>query len=188
MQCSFSVRILDSALSIQGMNNGDQDNIYYAKKAKRDNVVGAWKPCKLVERIESNDGNDRTNIVKFMYGGYKKDVAEYEMAYRNVPSRAELNPGTRVIAKRRSDDMPYIFDDKGEKVPLIASLDTELYAGILAGYHESNTEKNFYLIFFDDGIVQYVPRKHIRRVLGNDGYKHGKFWYIFCTISTFPIK
>lgn len=106
-------------------------------------------------------------------GGFKKDVATYEMAIRRMSTLAELEIGTRVISKRRSEDMPYTMNHSGEQIPLITSIDSELYPGIVAGYHESQSEVNQLLLFFDDGIVQYVPQNKIRRVLGNDSYNHG---------------
>lgn len=135
-------------------------------------MIGPWRLCKLLERIESIDGNERTNIVQFS-GGFKKERATYEMAIARMSKLCDLDVGTRVISKRRSEDMPYTINDSGERVPLITITENKFYPGIVAGYHESQSEHNNLLVFFDDGIVQYVTQKCIRRVLGSDSYNHG---------------
>lgn len=81
--------------------------IYYAKKTKRDNVVGMWHPCKLLDMVEII-GNNNDHVVQFR-DGTKKDVASYELAYGVVPMPSVLEKGTRVIAPRRSEDLPYKF-------------------------------------------------------------------------------
>lgn len=160
------------AIPINNSDNSDNpDNIYFAKRTKRDNVLGPWKACKLLDKVEST-GNNNDHVVQFFNDHTKKDVAEYELAHGQIPSIESLLLRTRVIAARRNEDIPYKLDESGERVMLYASNSKELYPGIIASWHETDGR---YLVFFDDGMVQYIPRAMIRRVLGNDEYKHGVY-------------
>ena len=147
---------------------GDDNATYFAKRSKRDNVVGSWKPCKVLKKVE-NIGNNKVYVVEFFNDRTKKDVASYELAKHMVPTDSELEKGTRVIALRRTEKLPYKLNEIGVKIELYSSDPREFYPGILAAFHTDGR----YLVFFDDGMVQYVPKSHICRVLGNDAYNHG---------------
>lgn len=113
--------------------------------------------------IES--GGIKRFLVKF--ADKQKDVAEYELASAMIPTNS-LPTGTRVIARRQTDDLPYRLVN-GEKVLLYDNNDDDFYPGIVANY--SNTQ---YIVFFDDGIVQLVPHTKIRRVEGDHQWHYGK--------------
>lgn len=144
--------------------------LYFGKQSKRDNVVGAWQICKLMKKIEQTDiDNDKPYIVQFIHTAAIKQVAEYELAALGIPTYDDLKElGTRVIARRRTEDMPYRLDESNRKIQLFDSNDQDFYPGIISCLSESR-----YLIFFDDGIVQFIKPKYIRRVLGNDRHNHG---------------
>lgn len=106
--------------------------------------------------------------VQYVNDGSKGNVASYELASSNTPDRNKLKNGTRVIA-RHGENMPYKLDKTGQQIGLYQSHRTEFYAGIFVGFDDIEIRC---LVFFDDGIVEYVPLKHIRCVLGNDGHQH----------------
>lgn len=142
----------------------DDDTIYFAKRTKQKNeriMIAPWKPCRIVGEME-----DGQKIVEY-FDSVKHTVAMYELAKHENPKRGELKRGTRVIAARRNVEIL----DNGERIPLNSGSDKEPYPGINVGHFGDKG----YLIFFDDGFVQYVPRNWIRRVLGNDGYQHGEY-------------
>lgn len=112
--------------------------------------------------------NEEMYIVKFIRNQQRKDVPGYELASRLLPNFADLDMGTRVIARRCSDLLPYRIDESGEKTLLLDSIDTEFYPGIISGSDETR-----FLIFFDDGMVQLVKPINIRKVIGNDMHRHG---------------
>lgn len=156
--------------NVTAIDNLDNSSIHYSKRAKRDNVLGPWKPCRLLNKVE-NIGNDKDYVVQFVYDNSKRDVASYELANGNIPDPNGLEKGTRVIAARRSEELPYKLDDSGQRIGLYGNNSNELYAGIFVDFDE----KGRCLVFFDDGMVQYVPLGLIRRVLGNDGHQHGAY-------------
>lgn len=148
----------------------DDTATYFAKRSKRDNVVGSWMRCKVLKRVE-NIGSHKVYVVEFSNDRTKKDVASYELAKHVVPTDNELKKGTRVIAARRNEELPYKLNEIGGKIELYSSTPYEFYPGILAMFHTDGR----YLVFFDDGMVQYVPKSNIRRVLGNDAHNHGVY-------------
>lgn len=155
-------------IAILNNNYDEDDKYYYAKKSKRDNVIGPWLPCELLEKVGNGDGTTGY-IVQFIRSQEKKDIAEYELAYRTVPTN-ELYIGTRVIARRCRDLLPYQINQTGQKNNLLDSNDAEFYPGIITG---ADTATNRYLTFFDDGMVQLIALNDIRRVVGNDSCNHG---------------
>ncbi|XP_055311987.1 histone-lysine N-methyltransferase SETDB1-B-like [Sitodiplosis mosellana] len=163
------VVFVDTANSIPNTNNNDDDEkYYYAKRSNRDNVIGAWQPCELQGKIENiDDPNASSYIVKFIRYPQKKNVLEYELAGRHWPRGTELTFGTRVVARRCLERLPYRIDKSGEKIFLLYSKNSDFYAGVIAGFDDSRV-----LVFFDDGIVQLVEHKDIRRVIGNDRWYH----------------
>lgn len=110
--------------------------------------------------------------MKFIRNQEKKDVPEYELASRWLPHNllTDLSMGTRVIARRDSNLLPYQMNETGQKNWLLDSISNEFYPGIIAGYDQSR-----YLVFFDDGCVQLVKILDLRRVLGNDQCHHGMY-------------
>lgn len=99
------------------------------------------------------------------------DVAEYDLAKDEIPAFEELDKlGTRVIAKRRKEFLPYTLNERNERVNLFSDRDNAFFPGIIA----RDFGNDEYCIFFDDGVVCYVIRSNIRLVLGNDTHKHGK--------------
>lgn len=98
----------------------------------------------------------------------KKCVASYELARNVIPNHDDLSLGTRIIARRLNDNLPYTLDENRKKVMLYANGEHEFYPGILVRF-----DRDRYLVFFDDGIIQYVLKECMRRVEGNDRYNHG---------------
>ncbi|XP_031626474.1 histone-lysine N-methyltransferase eggless-like [Contarinia nasturtii] len=143
-------------------------NVYWANRTTQDHIIDAWQECSLVKEFGVVDGN-RMYHVKFCDDEHQKRVAEFELASYKEPMYMELIRGTRVIARRDKDEMPYILDNSGEKKQLYKNECLAFYPGIVSGHHDLHGR---YLVFFDDGIVQYVSVVHIRRVLGDYGYKH----------------
>lgn len=151
--------------STDNQNNNYAQKKYYAKRSIRDNVIGAWQPCKLLDTLE----NHPKYIVEFLHDGEQMNVAEHELASENIPDHSAVSDiGTRVIAKRCSKELPYIVNDKFQRVPLLPSQDDEFYPGIIAF-----VSGNRFMVFFDDGPVQFVKLDFIRRVKGDDSYNHG---------------
>lgn len=143
---------------------------FYAKRTKHNNVIGPWQPCDLVRRVNNQNENGDRFVIKFDADGKELEVPDYEMASGIEPEPDDLKKiGTRVIANRRTADLPYIIDARNEKINLFSNQEHEFYPGIIA--REGNNE---YCVFFDDGIVQWVVRNKIRHVEGTDEYNHGK--------------
>lgn len=156
-------------IAIPSVDNDDDNKHYYAKRVKRDNVIGPWQPCELLELSDTNVNNSKVCIVRFFQDHTKMDVPEYEMAARKIPMPIEIiTVGTRIIARRRSDSLPYVIDESNEKVHLLYSNQTHFYPGIIAGIYDQK-----FMVFFDDGVVQLTKIKYIRRVLGNFTFNYG---------------
>lgn len=143
-------------------------------------MVGPWKQCKVLKRLE-DIGNNKFYVVEFCNDRTRRDVASYELAENVVPTDDELERGTRAIATRRTEELPYKQNARGHKIELYSSNPNEFYPGIVAARHADGR----YLVFFDDGMVQYVSKSHIRRVLGNDSHNHGV--YDFESIQIFRL-
>lgn len=131
--------------------------------------------CELTDQIENVENPaHKKYVVRFISNGCKGIVAEHELASRLMPDHSVLRQtGTRIIARRSTDEMPHRVDGTGERIHLFASNENEYYPGIVAGAHVDR-----YLIFFDDGIVQLIKRKFIRRVKGDDQINHGKMHFL----------
>lgn len=86
----------------------------------------------------------------------------------------ELAAKTRIIAQRKTVLMPMIyskFDD--QFVPSHANDEQAFYPGIISSHKYLPENKIWqYLVFFDDGHVQYVSNKNIRVVFGDFGTKY----------------
>lgn len=142
-------------------------NQFFAKRTEHDNVLGPWQPCFLEGEVENID--DYSHVVRFCSDNRKKLVASYELADASKPEHSELKRGIRVIAKRCGKKLPYQLDAFGQRIRLYSNSDSDFYPGIVFGSYSQH------LVFFDDGMVQYVPIEHIRRVLEPDGCKHGAY-------------
>ncbi|XP_031638664.1 histone-lysine N-methyltransferase met-2-like [Contarinia nasturtii] len=163
------VQYIKKANSIQfGVNNNDDNKDFYARRARRDNVIGPWQPCEMLKMVENVDkSNEKLFIVRYYRDLHKKDVPEYELASRKIPKPVELPIGTRIIARRRSDILPYLIDESGQKILTLYSTDTQYYPAIVASFYDQR-----FMVFFDDGVVQLTKLKYIRRVLGNTRFDH----------------
>lgn len=75
--------------------------------------------------------------------------------------------GTRVIAQRNANILPYVrHTNDSFSTFLCVQEDGKFYAGIAV--EPINLENRLhYLVFFDDGHVQYVPTVKIRNVIGD---------------------
>lgn len=94
-------------------------------------------------------------------------IAKYEISDSNEVFGAKW----RVIAQRNGELFPYTKDPNNTYF-LYKNDNTAFFAGIIG---DSKYKKNnvwHYLIFFDDGFVQYVDHSRIRLVFTNTSYKY----------------
>lgn len=133
-----------------------------------------------VINLESDDEEIQQSIkyytVEFQDGSEKR-IPEYFLSDGVPPdSDKQLPPKTRVIARRKQKYFPqriYYDDSKCEQVsPLYKNDDTAFYAGIISYKRIVIKNRYHYLVFFDDGHVQYVASKNIRVVFGDYGLKY----------------
>lgn len=93
-------------------------------------------------------------------------LPEYAVADYNKP-RNILKPGTRIIARFQKESLPYL--KLSGNIELLVNDINGFYPGII-----SHTKHNSsYMIFFDNGLTQYVPATDIRRVFSDLGHKNG---------------
>lgn len=104
--------------------------------------------------------------------GKTRKVPDYYMAYGYPPDPQERLPhGLRIIARRKQKDFPIGFSEHGPAY-LYHNDDSAFYAGILSCEYMVRNENYYYMVFFDDGHVQYVASNSIRVVFGNYGKKY----------------
>lgn len=85
----------------------------------------------------------------------------------------KLRTKTRVIARRKTDGLPLIYSRfKSEYVQIYANDEEAFYPGMLSDLKFMENDIWNYLVFFDDGHVQYVSSNDIRVVFGNYGTKY----------------
>lgn len=162
--------ILISHVVIKNSSSSAKDRYYYAKKSKHENIIAPWQLCELLGiSLPNENGDTKKFLVKF--SDKQKDVTEYELASAMTPLHS-LTIGTRIIAKRRNDDLPYRLEN-GQQVLLFDNNDMDFYPGIIANYTDTQ-----YMVFFDDGIVQLVKHADIRRVEGDHQWHYGKYTFI----------
>lgn len=101
--------------------------------------------------------------------GEKKEISLHEIA---CTMQRNFERGNRVIAKRQPEDVPYELKF-GQRVNLLTSNNSDFYPGILAAKKD-----DYFLVFFEDGIVQYVPRNNIFLVHNKNELKYGKYFYV----------
>lgn len=129
----------------------EYNTLYYTFRQK---LVSRWLPCKVTSKIETNGKTEYK--VKF-YREKRESinvrvVPRKYLAYGRA-SEYRLNIGTRVIAMSDCAD-----NNENAKV---SQLQNNFYPGIIAEPLTLYTNWR-YLVFFDDGYVQYVHHEDIR--------------------------
>lgn len=105
--------------------------------------------------------------------GKIEKIPEYYMAKYEAPELDEqLSPETRIIARRQQIHFPQRQIDETGHFYLCKNDDSAFYAGIISCHTCLLDGYRYYLVFFDDGHVQYVSNPHIRLVLGKFGSKY----------------
>lgn len=125
-----------------------KNTLYYTFRSK---VSANWQPCKVINIIDTDESTKY--VIKFLrenkrYSSYKDVAAKKFLAYGTSPKN-RLNIGTRVIA---------LYDNSNP-------FKNTFYPGIIAEPLTKYT-KFRYLVFFDDGYVQYVYHDNIRLMCG----------------------
>lgn len=125
--------------------------------------------------LDSSDEETETMVdyhtVEDPHGETRK-IPDYNMAYGYPPNPHERLPnGLRIIARRKQKDFPTGYSERGLEY-LFRNDDSAFYAGILSCEWKESNGRYSYLIFFDDGIVQYVKNSNIRVVFGNYGKRY----------------
>lgn len=105
--------------------------------------------------------------------GEIRKIADYHLAFAYPSNPKEQLPyGLRVIARRKQKHFPIAYSHHGATY-LYHNDDSAFYAGILSCETISVSHENFrYLVFFDDGHVQYVSSNDVRVVFGNNGKRY----------------
>lgn len=148
-----------------------EKNVYWAKRNVHNDEIDRWRECNLVRELKNtNDDGGDMYLVEFTSDGCRIRVMNYELASDQIPKEHQLIRGTRVIARREGDKMPYIINSAIQKSYVYKNESMAFYPGILSGHVNIFGAR---LVFFDDGMVQYLTNGHIRRVLADDGYQHG---------------
>lgn len=131
----------------------EYNRLYYTFRNK---LVSRWLPCKVTNKIEINGKTE----YKIKFCRERKESANIRMVPRKYlaygrASEYRLNIGTRVIA---------LFDN-ADKAPnnKNAYVMNNFYPGIIAEPLCLYSSWR-YLVFFDDGYVQYVHHENIRVV------------------------
>lgn len=124
----------------------DDDEEYFAPK---NDLLLSWKKCRIV----SEHTNTGTYKVRFSCDNDVRTFPRYQIALDQKPSK-QLLRGTRVIAALESRDNVKYF-----------------YAGVI-GETIALSNAFHYLIFFDNGHVNYVPPKRVREMMENDRWLH----------------
>lgn len=127
---------------------------------------------------EDEDENEDTKADTVIYHtvedpfGEIRKIPDYFMAYGSAPdSQHQLPYGLRVIARRKQKHMPISYWRHGA-LPLYHNDNSAFYAGILSCECIKHAGQFHYLVFFDDGHVQYVENSNIRAVFGNYGKRY----------------
>lgn len=123
--------------------------------------------------LDSDDDEDPIKYHLVEYENSLKKIPDYYMANAYPhDSYIELSGQTRVIARRKSRYLPVAQRDSSGLKSLFKNDENAFYAGII-GYGSHIKDKCwYYLVFFDDGHVQYVSSRKIRQVFGNYGSKY----------------
>ncbi|XP_055306322.1 histone-lysine N-methyltransferase eggless-like [Sitodiplosis mosellana] len=141
----------------------------WADKSKSKCVIAPWKPCHIVSEqsfINENDEEERSVIVRF--GDRKMDLPNCKLAW--AKRSKYFHSGARVVAFRRSVDLPYIVNaGTCQTIPLYDRQERHPYPGMLAAISENEFH---HMIFFDDGHVQKVKNEDIRLVYDFECLEH----------------
>ncbi|XP_055305914.1 uncharacterized protein LOC129570365 [Sitodiplosis mosellana] len=141
----------------------------WADESKSKYVIAPWKKCQLVSEqsfINENDEEERSVTVRF--DDQIMDLPKQKLTFAK-PSEY-FHSEARVVAFRRSVDLPYIIDaDSCKIVPLYHSHDHLPYPGMLGAPDENGFHQ---MIFFDDGHVQKVKNEDIRLVYDSECLEH----------------
>lgn len=103
-----------------------------------------------------------------------KKIPDYYMAkYDELRPDVELPSRMRVIARRKSRKLPYTTSQSsGERHFIYVNDQYAFYAGIVGCNRFQRRGQWVYLVFFDDGHVQYVSQRNIRTVYSLPQFKH----------------
>lgn len=129
------------------------NTLYYTFRNK---LISRWIPCKVTNKMETIEPTEYS--VKFCRekkgSNNIKTVLRKHLAYGHAPEY-RLNIGTRVVA---------LFDNADNaKTNKNSSLRNNFYPGVIAEHLSAYTNWR-YLVFFDDGWVQYIYHENIRVV------------------------
>lgn len=99
--------------------------------------------------------------------GHVSITPEYFLAFRELPFiRSNSVLRTRVIAQRDSNLLPHVRETNGDEYISLCNKEYgKFFAGIATEQIYLNQCEHF-LVFFDDGHVQYVPSSKMRNVIG----------------------
>lgn len=131
----------------------EYNTLYYTFRNK---LISRWMPCKVTNRTETNGVTEYS--VKFCRekrgSNNLKTVSRKQLAYGRAPE-CRLNIGARIIA---------LFDNADTtSTNKSIALRNNFYPGVIAEPLSLYTSWR-YLVFFDDGYVQYVQHENIRAV------------------------
>lgn len=100
---------------------------------------------------------------------YLIKLSEYYIA-KHAPNE-KIKSGTRIIARQKQHFFPCNYNDANINY-LIINDDKNFYAGMVSDISHFENERFNYLLFFDDGHIQYVSSKYIRIVEGEHKIEH----------------
>lgn len=127
------------------------NTLYYTFRNK---LISRWLPCKVINKVET-DGQSEY-VIKFCrerkVHDNVKTIPRKHLAYGRAPEY-RLNIGTRVIAQ--FDNTDNTSNTKRNE------LRSNFFPGVVAEPLSHYTSWR-YLVFFDDGWVQYVQHENIR--------------------------
>ncbi|KAL2725053.1 histone-lysine N-methyltransferase eggless-like [Vespula squamosa] len=123
------------------------DSIVYIMK----HPLMRWIKAKVQNVVSKSPLHCRVRLLQKKYNSVIKSVFGKQIAVA-VPSKVLIPVGTRVVA---------VFHDMENYEKVAEKLDaSNFYSGVIAEPPKS-TNKYRYLVFFDDGYVQYVTHKDI---------------------------
>lgn len=132
----------------------------------------------VLDSDDDDDDDDETKPETVEYHnvedphGEIRKIPDYFMAYGYPPDPAVRLPyGLRIIARRKQEHFPVGYSKLG-RAYLYHNDDTAFYAGILSCECRHHDGQFSYMVFFDDGHVQYVTNNNIRVVFGNYGKRY----------------
>lgn len=137
-------------------------NVYHAI-----GFLTPWEIC----TVNSDAQIDMNYQVIIDEEGLEHKLPLHFTAAENAPNY-ELEPKTRVIARRKHMFFPRFHDDREVAQFIYKNYDeSEFLAGVISDecIHVNGLE---YLVFFDDGHAQYVAAEDIRVVNGDPGIEH----------------